>query len=134
MTEFRSERPAILKPPRILAVDDRVENLIALEALLEEIPCQLIKFNSGFEILNYLQQDTDVALILMDAQMPEMDGFQTSAELRKLPGAQKIPIIFITALDDNRKYIHRAYQAGAVDFIFKPIDSDILLSKNFCFP
>jgi PAS domain S-box-containing protein len=129
VTEFRSERPAILKPPRILAVDDRVENLIALEALLEEIPCQLIKFNSGFEILNYLQQDTDVALILMDAQMPEMDGFQTSAEIRKLPGAQKIPVIFITALDDNQKYIHRAYQAGAVDFIFKPIDSDILLSK-----
>lgn len=113
----------------ILLVDDREDNLIALEALLGEYKqYRLVKAASGHEAIGLLD-DYDFAVILLDVQMPELDGFETAAIIRRRPRHRSIPIIFVTAINKDDRYIYRGYEAGAVDYMFKPFDPMILKSK-----
>ncbi len=113
----------------ILLVDDREDNLIALEALLGSFKnYRLVKAMSGHEAIGMLD-DYDFAVILLDVQMPELDGFETAAIIRRRPRHRSIPIIFVTAINKEERYLYRGYEAGAVDYMFKPLDPVILQSK-----
>lgn len=113
----------------ILMVDDREDGLIALEAVLSDRPSyRLIKAQSGREALAKLD-DYDFGVILLDVQMPELDGFQTAELIRRQARHSHIPILFVTAIDKDDRYVYRGYEAGAVDYIFKPFDPVILKSK-----
>ena len=112
----------------VLLVDDRPENLLALESILEGMPLTIFKANSGNEALGLLLSN-DFALVLMDVQMPDMDGYETAEIMRGSERTKSIPIIFVTAISKKDKNVFRGYEAGAVDFLFKPVDPDILLSK-----
>ena len=113
----------------ILLVDDREDGLVTLEALLHERGnYNLVKVRSGREAIGTLEK-YDFAMILLDVQMPGMDGFETAEEIRKHPLFRSIPILFVTAIDKDDRYVYRGYEAGAVDYIFKPFDPVILLSK-----
>ncbi len=113
---------------KILIVDDQPENLVALEALLSGFDQQIIRAGSGREALKLLL-DNEVALILLDIQMPDMDGFETAAMIRQREVSKHIPIIFLTAMYTEDVYESEAYALGAVDFITKPFASHVLLSK-----
>jgi PAS domain S-box-containing protein len=115
-------------PVNILIVDDHPENLVALEALLAEPGYHLIKAGSGREALGHLLQH-EFAVILLDAQMPVMDGFELASLIRSRESSRKVPIIFVTAFDTEQRYIYQGYDAGAVDYLTKPIDTHILRSK-----
>jgi PAS domain S-box-containing protein len=119
-------------PVKFLAVDDLDENLVALEALLRREGLEIIKARSGSEALELLLQH-DIALALLDVQMPEMNGFELAELMRGLERTRRIPIIFVTALpaDENRRF--RGYEAGAVDYLQKPIDPQILQGKTSVF-
>jgi len=112
----------------ILLVDDRPENLLALETILNRPGLNLLKALSGNEALGLLL-DYDFALILLDVQMPEMDGFETAELMRGNAETRHIPIIFVTAISKEQKHVFKGYEAGAVDYLFKPLDPDILQSK-----
>jgi PAS domain S-box-containing protein len=112
----------------ILAVDDREENLLAIESIIDSDEINLAKALSGNEALS-LMFDYDFALVLLDVQMPGMDGFETAELMRGSDKTRHIPIIFITAINKEKKHIFKGYDAGAVDYLFKPFEPDILLSK-----
>ena len=109
-------------------MDDRPQNLVALEAILEPLDQILVKAYSGIEALRCLLKE-DYAAILMDVQMPEMDGFETVSLIKSRDRSRHIPIIFITALSKETKFVYRGYSAGAVDYISKPFNPEILRSK-----
>lgn len=111
----------------ILIVDDRNENLVALESLLERPDLQLLKADNGNDALKLLLRN-DVALVLLDVQMPGMNGFEMAELMRRNKKTQSIPIIFVTANGDKRQ-LFRGYEVGAVDYLAKPIESEVLLSK-----
>lgn len=113
---------------RILLVDDRPENLIALESVLEPLGHHLVKATSGRAALRHLLMN-DFALILLDVQMPGMDGFETAEMIKQRERTRHIPIIFVTAISRDEQHVFRGYSAGAVDYISKPFDPDILRSK-----
>lgn len=116
--------------PKILAVDDSPSNLIALEAVFSGEPFELIEAKSGFEALEYLQKNKDnIAVILLDVQMPEMDGFETARRIKRIEGCAEIPIIFITAVFREDPFILKGYSVGAIDYFSKPFDPDILRTK-----
>src|ERR1700710_346895 len=115
-------------PTRILLVDDLDENLLALEAILRQDGLECVKARSGEEALELLLIH-DVALALLDVQMPGMNGFQLAEFMRGAERSRHIPIIFVTAGSADRQRRFRGYEAGAVDFIQKPIEADILRSK-----
>lgn len=117
-------------PVDILLVDDRKDGLIAMEAVLSDIPnLNLVLAQSGTEALNQLNK-YEFAVILLDVQMPEMDGFETARLIRKNFKAHvNTPIIFVTAINTDDQYIFRGYEVGAVDYIFKPFEPYILRSK-----
>lgn len=117
---------------KILLVDDRPENLITLEGILESPELDIYKANSGNEALGILLEH-DFALVLMDVQMPGMDGFETAEIMRSNEKTKQIPIIFVTAISKQRKHIFRGYKAGAVDYLYKPLDLEILKSKMRAF-
>jgi response regulator RpfG family c-di-GMP phosphodiesterase len=120
-----------LPTANVLLVDDTPENLVALEVVLEDVDCNLIKAGSGQQALATLLKK-DVSLVLLDVQMPEMDGFEVAAIMRDNPRTRNIPIIFVTAISKEQRYVHQGYKAGAVDYLFKPIEPLILKSKvNF---
>ncbi len=112
----------------ILLVDDRQENLLALEAILDASDYNLIRASSGSQALKQLLVN-DFAVILLDVQMPGLDGFETAALIRKRRKSRHIPIIFITAISKDERYVYKGYSIGAVDYIFKPFEPDILRSK-----
>jgi len=112
----------------ILIVDDRKENLLTLESLIESPELTIIQALSGNEALAVMLEK-EIALVLMDVQMPEMDGFETAELMRGSERTQHIPIIFITATYGQPKEIFRGYETGAVDFLYKPLDRRILRSK-----
>jgi CheY-like chemotaxis protein len=113
---------------RILLVDDRAQNLLALEAILGDLGHELIKATSGEQALKHLLVE-NVSLILLDVQMPEMDGYETAAHIKSRPRTQDIPIIFLTAIDREAHQAYRSYAAGAVDFLAKPFDPWVLRAK-----
>jgi len=117
-----------MKNNSILIVDDRPENLITLEKLLNDLDLNIMKAESGNEALG-LMLNHDFALVLLDAQMPDMDGFETAEFMRGNEETKYIPIIFITAIDKEQRHVFKGYQTGAVDYIMKPLDPDILKSK-----
>ncbi len=112
----------------ILLVDDKPENLMALEATLAELDQNLIKAGSGQEALRLVLK-YDFSVILMDVQMPEMDGYETATLIREREQSKNIPIIFLTSIYESDEYIHKGYLSGAVDYLFKPFSPNILLSK-----
>jgi signal transduction histidine kinase len=118
----------MLEPTNFLIVDDLEENLLSLEALLRRDELAFLKARSGDEALEILLKH-DVALALLDVQMPGMDGFQLAEFMRGNERARHIPIIFLTAGTTDTQRRFRGYEAGAVDFIQKPIEPDILCSK-----
>jgi signal transduction histidine kinase len=113
---------------KILLVDDRDENLLALEALLAEEAAELVRARSGREALERLLEH-EVALALVDVQMPEMDGFELAELMRGASRTREVPIIFVTAGMHDETRVFRGYEAGAVDFLHKPIDPRVLRSK-----
>lgn len=115
-------------PARILLVDDREENLLALEAILGGLGHELLRATSGAEALKHLLVQ-EVSLILLDVQMPEMDGYETAAHIKGRTRTQDIPIIFLTAIDREAHQAYRGYAAGAVDFLAKPFDPWVLRAK-----
>jgi signal transduction histidine kinase/HPt (histidine-containing phosphotransfer) domain-containing protein len=112
----------------LLLVDDRPENLLALESILESPELNLLKATSGNEALG-LMLEYDFALVLLDVQMPDMDGFETATLMRGSEKTRHVPIIFVTAISKDQQFVFKGYGAGAVDYLFKPIDADILRSK-----
>ena len=112
----------------ILLVDDRPENLTALQATLEPLGHNLILAGSGQEALKELLR-RDVACILLDVQMPELDGFETARLIKQRDRTSHIPIIFLTAISKDESHVFRGYSSGAVDYILKPFDPDVLRSK-----
>lgn len=112
----------------ILLVDDRPENLLALEAILEPLEQTLLYAQSGEAALRQLLLH-DVAVILLDVQMPELDGFETAALIKQRERTRHIPIIFVTAISKDEQQVFRGYSAGAVDYVFKPFSPDVLRSK-----
>lgn len=113
---------------RILLVDDRPENLVALEAVLGALDQTLVRANSGEEALKALLTD-DFAVILLDVQMPGLDGFETAAHIKRRERTKDIPIIFLTAVSNGPHHTFRGYAAGAVDYLSKPFDPWILRAK-----
>ncbi len=119
---------AELEKQNILLVDDRPENLLALETILENPELNIVKATSGKEAL-WLLLEYKFALVILDVQMPDMDGFETAELIRGKEKTKHIPIIFVTAISKEQKYVFKGYQAGAVDYLFKPIEPAILKSK-----
>jgi CheY-like chemotaxis protein len=113
---------------RILLVDDHEENLVALEAVLSSLDQVLVSASSGGEALRALLKD-DYALILLDAHMPGMDGFETAAQIKSRARTKDIPIIFLTAVDADHRNAYRGYAAGCADYISKPFDPWVLRAK-----
>ena len=112
----------------ILLVDDQPKNLLALSAILESLSENLVSANSGTQALRYLLNQ-DFAVILLDVQMPGMDGFETAALIRQRERSKHTPIIFVTAINRDRIHVERGYSLGAVDYLLKPFDPEILKSK-----
>ena len=112
----------------ILIVDDHPENLLALESILESPDLNILKASSGNEALGVML-DHEVSLVLLDVQMPGMDGFETAELMRSSEHTKNIPIIFVTAISKQRKHIFKGYETGAVDYLYKPLDLEILKSK-----
>jgi PAS domain S-box-containing protein len=113
---------------RILLVDDRPANLLALEAILSPLGHTLVRASSGEEALWRLLEE-EYAAILLDVQMPGMDGFDTARLVKSRPRTQHVPIIFITAINREREYVFEGYARGAVDYVSKPFEPEILRSK-----
>ena len=123
-----SNTPVAGLQPNILIVDDRKENLLATEKVLRYLDAGIFKANSGNEALSLMLRHK-FALVLLDVQMPEMDGFEVAMLMQQQDSMRGTPIIFITAISKEEKYATQAAEIGAVDYIFKPINSDILRSK-----
>ena len=117
-----------MEPARVLLVDDRRENLVALEAILEPLGLDLVSVTSGEDALRELLH-REFALILLDVQMPGLDGFETAALIKRRTRTRDVPIVFVTAISKQREHVFRGYSAGAVDYLFKPFDPDVLRSK-----
>src|SRR4051812_37394593 len=112
----------------VLLVDDIPANLIALEAVLTPLGQRLVKASSGREALKALLQE-DFACILLDVQMPGLDGFETAKLIKARPRSHHVPILFITAFSTSDAAIDRGYSVGAVDFIVKPFNPNVLRTK-----
>ncbi|BAY10760.1 response regulator [Calothrix sp. NIES-2098] len=119
-------------PVNILLVDDHAENLLALEAILHSLGQNLVRATSGAQALRCLLNQ-DFAVILLDVQMPEMDGFDTATLIRQRERSRHTPIIFLTAFSTNESMVFKGYSLGAVDYLFKPIEPEILKSKVAAF-
>ena len=120
--------PLPAEPVEILIVDDRAENLLALEAILERLGQRLVRAHSGDEALRLLLTH-DFAVILLDVQMPGIDGFETARLIKSRERTRYIPIIFLTAISKDEEYVFEGYSVGAVDYMTKPFKPDILRSK-----
>ena len=112
----------------ILLVDDRAENLLVLEGVLEPCGYQLLKARSGPEALRLLLKQ-EIDLVLLDVQMPEMDGFEVARLIHGKKATQDIPIIFITANSKDQDDIRKGYEVGAENYLFKPINPEELQQK-----
>ena len=112
----------------ILLVDDRPENLLALEAILESLGQTLVRATSGPEALKRVLE-TEFAVILLDVQMPGMNGFEVAEIIKSRERSRTIPIIFLSAISKEDAYVFKGYSMGAVDYVFKPFNPDVLRSK-----
>ncbi len=115
-------------PINLLLVDDRPENLVALKAILKDPAYNLFEASSGKDALRLALRER-FSVILLDVVMPEMDGFEVARHLKELERTRNIPILFLTALATDIQHIYRAYEVGAVDYIIKPLDSEVVRRK-----
>lgn len=113
---------------KILIVDDVEANLIALKAILQSVNSEVIAADSGNQALKILLEQ-QIDIVLLDVQMPNMNGFEVAELMRSSSRTRDIPIIFVTAINKEEKYIFRGYELGAVDYIYKPVNNEILKSK-----
>ena len=129
--ELFSEKIVVNTKPEIklLLVDDREDNLFSIEAILQRDGYVLRKANSGRAALKALLKEQDFTLILMDVQMPDLNGFETATMIYEREKLRHIPIIFITAHDHSDENIFKGYQMGGVDYIYKPVNPDLLRAK-----
>src|SRR4029079_10029600 len=127
-----SGQPAGEPRATILVVDDHRANLVALQAILEPLGHDLVMARSGEEALRHILQ-REFALILLDVQMADLNGFETASLIKQHPRSRHIPIIFITAVNRDAGRVFRGYSHGAVDYLVKPFDADILRSKAAVF-
>src|SRR5260370_41831742 len=129
-----SSRPIMstIEKVNILLVDDRRENLLALEGILRGLNENLVRASSGAEALKFLLRN-EVAVILLDVEMPDMDGFQTATLVRERKKTSHTPIIFLTAISKSDIHVSQGYSLGGVDYIFKPFAPDVLKSKVSAF-
>ena len=114
---------------KCLLVDDIEENLIALEAVLQRNDIHILKASSGSQALELLLQHSDVALALLDVQMPEMNGFELAELIRGSERTRHVPLIFMTAGSRDQGWQFKGYETGAVDFLYKPVDTHALVNK-----
>ena len=117
-----------LPPAKILLVDDQPKNLLALSAMLEPLGQEVVQARSGKEALRHLLLE-EFALVLLDVQMPVLDGYEVAELIRSREKSRAVPIIFLTAIHRDQRLVARAYTVGAVDYILKPIEPEILRSK-----
>lgn len=115
--------------PKILIVDDREDNLLSIETILEPDGYKLVKATSGRQALKILLTEHDFAMIMMDVKMPNLSGFETASLIYEREKLKHIPIIFITANNYGDENMYRGYQAGAIDYIYKPINPQVLRAK-----
>ncbi|MBF4494197.1 response regulator [Flavobacterium sp. MR2016-29] len=118
---------------KILIVDDKKENLLSLQVILADRGYQFVEATSGKDALRILLKNQDFAIILMDVQMPLMDGFETAELIRQSDKLKHVPIIFLTANMNTTEYIFKGYQSGAVDYMIKPLSPEILQAKVMVF-
>ncbi|MFT3835623.1 MAG: response regulator [Myxococcaceae bacterium] len=116
------------KKPTLLAVDDKYANLIALDAVLGN-EYDILFAQSGSEAISIVQKHPEVAVILLDVQMPIMDGFETATRIKEIPAAREIPIVFVTAVYSEDPWVKRGYEAGGIDYFSKPYDPNLLRLK-----
>src|SRR6266545_7321693 len=126
--QVRGGGSRVTEKAKILLVDDRQENLLALEAILSSLDQVLVRANSGEEALKALLVD-EFAVILLDVQMPGLDGFETAGNIKRREKTKDVPIIFLTAISNEPHHAFRGYAAGAVDYIAKPFDPWVLRAK-----
>jgi two-component system sensor histidine kinase/response regulator len=115
-------------PASILVVDDNPANLVALVAVLDRLGHRVVQASSGAAACEHVSRE-EFAIILLDVQMPIMDGFQTLRRISQLPNGRNVPVIFMTALHQDMLAAQRGYAAGAIDYIIKPFDPDLLRAK-----
>ena len=115
-------------PARVLMVDDRPDNLLALEAVLDPLGAALVRAGSGEEALRALLSG-DFAVIILDVQMPGMDGFETARLIKARDRTKNVPIIFLTAISGEAEHHLQGYRSGAVDYVYKPFSPDALRAK-----
>jgi two-component system NtrC family sensor kinase len=120
--------PTPIERPAVLVVDDIEANLLALEALIGDLDCEVVCVRSGNAALSQLLR-REYAVMLLDVQMPVMDGYEVARHAHENPATRLVPIVFLTAQDRTDENMLRGYGTGAVDYLFKPIDSTILRSK-----
>ena len=120
--------PMALPRPAVLIVDDIEANLVVMEALLGGVDCEIVKASNGNDALKQLLR-RDFAVMLLDVQMPGMDGFEVAHYARDNPATRDVPIIFVTAMHETEGNVLRGYGSGAVDLLFKPINPHVLSSK-----
>lgn len=125
---LNAEKPPGKNTPGVLIVDDHPENLLALNGLLDDMELDIVKANSGNEALGVMLEQ-DFALVLLDVQMPGMDGYEVAELMRKNEKTKHIPIVFVTAINSEEQHVFKGYESGALDYLFKPIAPEILRSK-----
>jgi len=123
---------AVTPPVNVLLVDDQPANLLALEAMLQDLGQNLVKAESGREALRWLLTN-ECAVILLDVKMPGMDGFEAASLIRQRDRSRYTPIIFLTAADASQEFAGRGYELGAVDYLVKPVAPDFVRSKVMVF-
>lgn len=124
-----NKEPPVKSDIKILVVDDREDNLFSIEAVLERDHYKIVKANSGRAALKILLKEHDFSLILMDVQMPDLNGFETATIIYEREKLRNIPIIFITAFSNDEDQLFRGYKMGGVDYIYKPINPELLRVK-----
>lgn len=120
--------PSRRRKPNVLVVDDLPANRLALDAVLGD-EHNLIHLDSGRAAIDFLARPEGIDVILMDVQMPGMDGFEAASLIKKMPGCEEIPIVFVTAVYKEDPFVKQGYQAGGIDYFGKPFDPDILRMK-----
>lgn len=129
ITPLNGQSQSVKSDIKILVVDDREDNLFSIEAILEKDNYTIIKANSGRAALKILLTQHDFSLILMDVQMPDINGLETATMIYEREKLRNIPIIFITAHDYDEDYLFKGYKMGGVDYIYKPINPELLRVK-----
>src|SRR5947209_9115205 len=120
----------LISPVKILIVDDNPANLVALEAILETPDRVLVRASSGLEAIRIVDAEQEpFGAILLDVQMPGLDGYQTAQRIKRLPQGKDVPIMFVTAIYKEDEYVQKGYAVGGLDYFSKPLNRELLRTK-----